>query len=376
MKQKQLRIYFKDNTLSTFNWCYLIDGVQQQAGDELSDLFKPCVQSANDSIFIVAQFWVYETSIAINDKNAKQLLTAPAYQLEDQLAEDVDDLHFAQGNASDNKVPFIAIKHELMQSLIAFEKNNGLTASAIVNEMSLCSPPDAGEINMLEHLQHILFKSSDNAQNAVCHHRQIDFFRQHFKSQHPNLSINQIAQTDLLCSDVNFANCINLKQKMYSQGHAWQSMAKQLALPIVLMVLVVALLMFNQWQENQQLKNKIVSVKQQQTKILNQHLKQFSPSNNIKSTLIKALQKQQSSGQQSGFIFYFHEFIKVKKHIPSVRLIKVDYRKKQLIIDIKANNLQQLDQLMVLMKKDFKVTLSQMDSSNNTSQARIVLEHK
>lgn len=373
---KQLRIYFKNDDLTSISWCYLIDGRQQEQGNELNDAFKQCARATSDTVLLVPHYWVYETSIDISDKNAKQLLAAAAYQLEEQLAEDVDDLHFAQGNTVDQLVPFIAIKHEKMQGLLAFEKTHQLKASMIVTEMSLCQQPADGEVNVVQHDQHYLFKSSDNAQNAICHLQQIDFFTQHFKSHYPDIVISRLEQQELLCSNIDLTTAINLKQKSYSQSYAWQAMAKQLTFPIILILLIGVLVVVNQWQENQQLFQKVTEVKQQQSNVLKTALKEFSSTDNAKITLIKALQKQQSVSQQSGFIFDFYLFLNAKKMVTSVVLEKVDYRKNQLIIDVKANNLQQLDQLTVLMKNDFKVTVSQMDSSNNGSQGRFILEHQ
>jgi len=380
---KQLRIYFKNKDCEQIKWCYLADQAEPQHGNSLESPFKQLAQAANDIIFVVPQFWVYETHIDIADKNAKQLLAAAAYQLEDQLAEDVDDLHFAQGQEQNGFVPFVAIKDELMQSIIAFEKRHHLVSNVIITEMSLCAQPEEGEVNVFEHEQHILLKSTDATQNTVCQKSQLDFFLQHYASQNSAVKINRCDElgADLLCSAIELAQSINLKQKDYSTGHIWQAVAKSFALPMILLLILGVLTLLNIWQSNQEMAQQVNAIQQQQVQLLNGSLKAYSSTIAPKTALIKALQKQQGSQQQNGFIPWFNQFLTAKHTLNNnqkntLKLVKVDYKNNKLLIDVIAKNLQQLDQLIVALKERFKVTVAQMDSSNNQSQGRFVLEQR
>ncbi len=375
---KQLRIYFKNEDLDQISWCYLADEAMLQQGESLDPSLKKLAQTANEVVFIMPQNWVYETNINVAEKNAKQLLSAAAYQLEDQLAEDVDDLHFAQGQEQDNLVPFIAIKHLIMQRIAEFEKNNQITATNIINEMSLCATAENDEVNVYLNDQHFLFKSSDNSKNTLCPESQIDFFIDHLKRQNSDIVINRLdqKQDDFLCLPIDLTNHINLKQKDYSTGHVWQAIAKSLALPLVLMSLLGFLFVFNIWQTNQVLGDQIQNIQAKQSVLLKRSLPGYSGSGNAKRSLIKALQKQQGEEKQSGFMAMFHQFLLSKKKVKGIQLVKVDFKKLKLLVDVSANNLQQLDQLIIALKEYFKVTVSQMDSSNNESQGRFILEQR
>lgn len=373
---KQLRIYFKNDECDQINWCYLSDNAEAQIGHDLNDALKTHVSNATEIVFVVPQYWVYETNIDVSDKNNKQLLSAAAYQLEDQLAEDVDLLHFAQGSADNDVVPFVAITHYRMSCLQAFEKQNSITATHIINEMALCAKPNDGELNINEYDGHYLINSNDKSFNTICQAQQLDFFLNRYQQNDADIVINRLfdEQIDLLQCQLDLNNCVNLKQKDYSQKHVWQKVAKNFVLPAIFLLLTASFLVFNQWQENELIKNQIDSIKKEQFALIASNIKDSQKNSNAKVQLIKALQKQRDANQQGGFLSGFYEFLKAKQTIKTIELIKIDYRNEALTVNVTAENLQQLDQLIVELKKQFKVTVSQMDSSNDTSQGRFILE--
>ncbi len=374
---KQLRIYFKNDDCEKISWNYEADANEAQYGTSIDATLKKIAQSVTDVIFIVPQHWVYQTHIDVADKNAKQLLAAAAYQLEDQFAEDVDNLHFAQGSTVNGIVPFVVIKHSKMKCLLEFEKQFQINASSIINEMALCDMPNAGEINVYPHEDYFLLACHDTSQNAVCHQDQVEFLLKHCVTQNNSLKINRINKQQFNLSEISIdlSQCINLKQKTYSQGHVWQELAKLYAMPALLLMVIVIVVMFNFWQSNQQLQVEVAALQEQQNTLLNDSIKNYSSSSHAKTALIKALQKQQGSAQQSGFIAAFHQFLKLKKSVDNIELTKVEYKNNKLIVDVSANNLQQLDRLIASLKNNFKVKVAQMDSSNNESQGRFIMEN-
>ena len=78
------------------------------------------------------------TSAVIPSKNRKQLLQAIPYALEDTLAEDVENLHFAvhQGSDSeDNKSQVAIINRTVLTDTIDLLKSNGITANYVLPEI-------------------------------------------------------------------------------------------------------------------------------------------------------------------------------------------------------------------------------------------------
>ena len=69
------------------------------------------------SILIDSHYTTLE-SVTIPSKNRNKQLQAIPFAMEEHLAEDIEDTHFALGKADDNKVPVIAIKRSLLQETL------------------------------------------------------------------------------------------------------------------------------------------------------------------------------------------------------------------------------------------------------------------
>lgn len=73
------------------------------------------------------------TSVKIPSKSKKQLLQAVPFALEDTLAEDVEDLHFAiQQNASKDKTQVAIINRKLLDNYLDLLRNNGITTHFVL----------------------------------------------------------------------------------------------------------------------------------------------------------------------------------------------------------------------------------------------------
>ena len=95
-----LIVRFRDSSLDKF--CWFVDqpdnsgqSVKWQSGSEqsLADLAK----SHTSVILVIPQQDVYLTSYELPGKASRQVLSSIDYQIEDQLAQDVEIQHFAVG---------------------------------------------------------------------------------------------------------------------------------------------------------------------------------------------------------------------------------------------------------------------------------------
>lgn len=89
-------------------------------------------------------------SVQVPARQTQKVLQAAPYALEDQLAEDVDTLHFAIGSRqADGSHPVAVVARARMESWLAPLRERKLTPDAVVPE-TLCLPvPDAGRWNAL-----------------------------------------------------------------------------------------------------------------------------------------------------------------------------------------------------------------------------------
>ena len=141
----QLIIYLKNiNTLEA-DWVFTqLNGDIRTPVDsgliaELVDKNKNAITAAKRIVCIVSAELVNFSYLNIPAKNKQRALQAIPFALEDQLAEDIDLMHFATDKADQNTYPVAAIKHESMQSILSTLKDNGIEPDCLYPDI-LCLP--------------------------------------------------------------------------------------------------------------------------------------------------------------------------------------------------------------------------------------------
>lgn len=378
---KQLRIYFTQADLSEFRWC-LIDADQSEVGVCDAEALPALLKQSNQTIFVIPQHWIVQTELETSDNNEKSFLASVAYQLEDQFAEDVEDLHFAQGKAQTNEdktklFPFVAIKSELMQQLIAFEKQYQIQATYYIIESEFTVEQGAQSILAQQHEKHWIIKTNKPSEVLVCYDTDIDEFIDLVTIQNQGFDVIRVEQSevDLLRNDIDINRCINLKQKLFSPLNFFQSYIKPVLIPMSLVIISGLLVLLNQYQQNQQLEISYNQIVAQQQHYLGQFNAKLKTAKNPKKSLIKALQKQTPSNQEQGFISSFERFSIAKRKFKSISVKKAHYKNQQLIVDLETPNLQHIDQLnSLLTSKGFNVSIDQMNTSVGLTKARLKME--
>ena len=137
---------------------------------QASNLFTPSewskVRSSSRGrkvILLLPNSDIVLTSISIPSKNKKQLLQAVPYALEDSLAEDIEDLHFAIHKEETETVTQVAIiNHDLLGSYIERLKKEGITAHYVLPQL-LAQTSSKGAWS----LQREMLSNSDSATTSV-----------------------------------------------------------------------------------------------------------------------------------------------------------------------------------------------------------------
>jgi len=113
-------------------------------------------------LLIIPNESVVLTSVKIPSKNKKQLLQAIPFSLEDNLAEDIEDLHFSIHQKDSNGDTQVAvINSKQLDSYISLLKNNGITAHFILPQI-LTQTIDTDTWSILQ-TQNIIEENIDNA---------------------------------------------------------------------------------------------------------------------------------------------------------------------------------------------------------------------
>lgn len=120
----QLLIYLHNNQTLYADWVFIQANGEASSVIESGPLHELAEKNKNalaDAAFInciINAELVSYSEINIPAKNRQRALQAIPFALEDQLAEDIEQLHFAIGKASDNTYPVISIAHQALKDLL------------------------------------------------------------------------------------------------------------------------------------------------------------------------------------------------------------------------------------------------------------------
>lgn len=151
---EQLVIYLNDIHSLSSDWIFT-----SETGDvttplssgtiaELVEKNKNSLTSLKNVICIINSELVHLSFQNIPAKSKQRALQAIPFILEDQLAEEIEQLHFAASNAENNVYPVAAIRHEFMQSLLSNLAEFNISPSAVYADIS-CLPQKANCWNIL-----------------------------------------------------------------------------------------------------------------------------------------------------------------------------------------------------------------------------------
>lgn len=167
-------------------------------------------------LLIIPNDDVVLTSIKIPSKNKKQLLQAIPFALEENLAEDIEDLHFSihQDNP-ENDTNVAVINRNKLESYISLLKTNGITAHFVLPQV-LSQVINSDSWSLLEtqietqvKTQDDIEDSADNTNTSVsvrlndfygfsCDSSLLEIFIQQIENDKPKQIITNIATQDLL----------------------------------------------------------------------------------------------------------------------------------------------------------------------------------
>lgn len=153
------------------------------------DELKAIARGKKVSVLIDAHYTTLE-SVKIPSKNRSKQLQAIPFAMEDQLAEDIEDTHFALGKASDNTVPVIAIKRELLQNTIDLFNQQNIHIEALTAD-SIALPGSDSHWSILLDEDSALIKTG-SSQAHCCDRENLTVILQALLSQNSNADDNNI----------------------------------------------------------------------------------------------------------------------------------------------------------------------------------------
>lgn len=150
----KLIIYLKNIKTQQCDWLFVdhnnkaASPVEQGTIAELAEKNRNAINSAQQVICLLPNDYLHYSQVDIPTKNRQRVLQAIPYSLEDQLADDIDDLHFAIGQPQQGQYPVAAINKTLLDTILNLFAEHKITLSALCIRM-LAFENQAHRLNIL-----------------------------------------------------------------------------------------------------------------------------------------------------------------------------------------------------------------------------------
>lgn len=390
----RLLIQFLDAELADFCWASIDESTQsadidwQQAGEE--ELAAVAARHPLPLNMILPQQCVYLTQVEMPQRAGRQLISAIDYQVEDQLAQDIESQHVALGDTSANPVPIAVVDRAVMMRCLALAQGHGLRLQQILPELFLCPWAGSGIVLQPGHEGFLLrfgdyrgLKCSAEALPAMldlvgaeADDDTITFYGD--EADLPGaIDRDRVQFKSLAEGRPGFldAPTINLQQRDYQLSSAWQALARAWKWIAILLAALLAVGAYNKAVALQELEQELAAIKQQQYELVKAHLPaNVGPGDNLKKALIERLQRVQANQAEQGFLKLMLEFSRARADIPEVEITRIAYQGNELLFDISSAQLTRIENLLAAVReRGVEASLGNLSIKPERSSGRLVL---
>ena len=394
----QCRIQFHPDNFERFEWCQLdeTNGEVIESGVSNTDeLASVCADNAKTLIFI-AQQNILLTSPVLPPKANKQQLNAIAFNIEELLAEDIEDCFFAAlAQQPDHTVPVAVINREEMDVWMKLLIRNHINARFVLPQIYLCPwttdedllaticPVEGGYLirtgqhdgvfcqkAILNQIVTLLDKNKSPKQNrVVIYGEQVlaDF-------ESSNLVLDHQSSIDLLARTIDISSCINLKQKDYQSSHQWLSLLKSWRWTMVTMILLAVVFSAGMLLDGWKKERLYAGILNQQAAVINQYLPDLTVGDQPKKQLIKELSESRGGEGNVGFLDLLHEYSKLKAEFREIKTLKIQYQKSSLVVSLETGDLNLMESFRDrLGKSQFPAQIENVNINPDKTTGRLVM---
>jgi len=391
----RLLIQFADAELAGFRWATLDENTSsdalewQQAGaDELSLV---AAQNPHPVVIIIPQQCVYLTEVELPEKAGRQVLSAIEYQVEDQLAQDIETQHFALGDTAENPVAIAVVSRSIMERCMTLARSHDLRLTQIIPELFLC--PWLGEgVALTEGYDGCLLrygkyrglKCNAQALPAMLElvKRDVEFDTITFYGAETETAPD-IEKYTLLSQSLSSTRpglidgpVIDLQQRDYQLSSAWQGLAKAWKWVALFIVALLVVGSYNKAVALNELEDELAGIKRQQYELLKPYLPpSTSPDANFKKLLIERMKQLQSNQREQGFLKLLLDFTRARSNFPNVKISRIGYQGNLLSFEISSSQLNDIEALLeTVIKQGVNARLESLNIKPDQSSGRLVLQ--
>ncbi len=389
----ELWVRFVDEDFDAFEWWRFEDGQRPRAeGKGQGEALGQLDPAATCRLFL-PQSLLLALSARLPPRASRQQLQAIGYAIEDQLANDVEDNHYAIGSQDEEgRLPVIVIRRVLMDRLLERLRAARLRCDALHAEMVLCPPPGEGRMATLcaGADGYLLRLSSEEALTLPREllAQGLDWLAA--SQGREDLSLDCCRELDPPAVEGRSLDCrpidcspdrqgmgaaVNLLQGDYRPGSRWRERLRPwrsvagILLALLLVLLVSALI--ERWQQQQTLQ----SIRQQQWALIDRYLPGQEHRGDPKRLLVKRLAETRQRPGQSGLLDLLADLAATRSAFPDLKIGRVLYRNGELVTDLEAPRLKIIEDLEQKLKQQaLAFRIENLDIGPDRTRVRLILE--
>ncbi len=349
------------------------------------------------------------TSVSIPTRNRRRILSAIPYALEDQLAEDVDDLHFAVGSRDKNgQINTAVVSRSLMEKWLERLAAVGIQPNLLVSD-TLALPCRPLQWTLLLEDQSILLRTGEQSGFSIDPGNLPDLLSMMLDSTDEikpekiividcrtnetsplmldeSIDVEYITPNEpvitFMAEYADEGNYLDLLQGEFSRREQlskyWRPWLPAAVLAGVILVINIAMMTV----EHVQLKNQVVTLREQ---IGNVYLTTFPGSREPTPGAEKLFMDRKMAslrggggGDSGSFLALVSSVGKYFKDTPSLQFERVNYRAGQINVAITIQDLQKLDKLkqQLTEKANVNVEIQSATSRKGKVEARLQIKRK
>lgn len=334
----------------------------------------------------------------IPTKQRKRLIQAIPYILEEQLAQDVDTLHFAIGKPIDNQVAVAVVQHEIMQTCLeAFQQQN-MQPSVILPEMLALPYHGESTWSVMLWEDNVIVRTGEFAGFSL-ELSNIAALLQAQTTLPDKIHVFSSPQNEVLLTILHGLG-VNVEQHSHSEPTlAWFLRTLKLHHPLnclqnqylpenktasfwktwrwtVLLATMLGFILIGQlWFDVQQLKQHRQQLTQQINQLYRQTFPQARKIVNARAQMEQQLiqfRQQNTQPTTLSFLQLLNTISPTLAEAQDFQLKRLDYRHGNFDLQLTVANLQVLEQLkQKLTRQHFQVEINSAVSQNNVVKSRL-----
>jgi len=394
----QCRIQFHPDHIDRFEWCKLDEtsGELIESGVSGSDeLSSVCADNSQVLVFIPQQD-ILLTSPVLPPKASKQQLNAIAFNIEELLAEDIEDCFFAAlAQTPDHAVPVAVINRDEMDEWMKLLSSIHVNARYVLPQIYLCPwladddllasvcPVDEGYLirtgkhdglfcqkTILHQMLTLLEKNKSSDQNRVIIFGDDTLTDLEFSK----LVIDHQESINLLAQTIDIPSCINLKQKDYQSSHQWVGLFKSWRWTMATLFLLVVVFSAGLLLDGLKKERLYTDILSQQHALMNKYLPGFEVGNQPKKQLIKVLSESRGGEGRVSFLDLLHEYSSLKTEFSAIKTLKIQYQKFNLVVSLEASDLNSMESFRDrLGKSSYPAQIENVNINPDKTTGRLVM---